>query len=151
MPCDFARTAFGRVEIGGIYDTKCLDLYAVIFDYLAGCRWPGTNSPHVISPRWHSTRDRHVTRDMYDTVAFGFLHNGHWLSYGMMMPWVLYHFTIWRRRNPFSQWQRSFQWKLRSHWLKVLRQRHVTVIIQSTGGCPDITTAMSPHLHSTRL
>ena len=26
--------------------------------------------------------------------------------------------AIWRCRNPFSQWQRSFQRKLRSHWLK---------------------------------
>ena len=25
------------------------------------------------------------------------------------------------KRNPFSQWQHNFQWKLRSHWLKVLR------------------------------
>ena len=28
--------------------------------------------------------------------------------------------AIWRCRNPFSQWQRSLQWKLRSHWLKLL-------------------------------
>ena len=26
--------------------------------------------------------------------------------------------AIWRCRNPFSQWQRSFQWKLCFHWLK---------------------------------
>ena len=28
--------------------------------------------------------------------------------------------------NPFSKWQRSFQWKLCSHWLKVLWQCHQT-------------------------
>ena len=26
--------------------------------------------------------------------------------------------AIWRCRNSFSQWQRSFQWKLRCYWLK---------------------------------
>ena len=31
----------------------------------------------------------------------------------------------------FSQWQHSFQWKLCSHWLKVVRQRHdIAVVIQ---------------------
>ena len=30
-------------------------------------------------------------------------------------------------RNLFSQWQGNFQWKLHSHWLKVLRQCHVAV------------------------
>ena len=38
--------------------------------------------------------------------------------------------VIWRCRNPFSQWQRSFQRKLRSHWLKFLRRRHVAVVRQ---------------------
>ena len=37
---------------------------------------------------------------------------------------------IWRCRKPFSQWQRSFQRKLRSHWLKFLRQRHVALVRQ---------------------
>ena len=31
-------------------------------------------------------------------------------------------------RYPFSQWQHSFRWKLRSHWLKVLQQRHIAYI-----------------------
>ena len=38
--------------------------------------------------------------------------------------------AIWRCRKPFTQWQRSFQRKLRSHWLKFLRQRHVAVVWQ---------------------
>ena len=38
--------------------------------------------------------------------------------------------AIWRCRKPFSQWQPSFQRKLRSHWLKFLRQRHVAVVRQ---------------------
>ena len=41
--------------------------------------------------------------------------------------------TIWRCRKPFGQWQRSFQRKLRSHWLKFLRQRHVAVVKQGLG------------------
>ena len=40
---------------------------------------------------------------------------------------------IWRCRKPFGQWQRSFQRKLRSHWLKFLRQRHVAVVKQGLG------------------
>ena len=36
--------------------------------------------------------------------------------------------AMWRCRNPFSQWQRNFQWKLRSHWLKFVPQRHGAVI-----------------------
>ena len=51
--------------------------------------------------------------------------------------------AIWRCRNPFSQWQRSFQRKLRSHWLKLLRQRHVAVVRQGprsgNGLLPDGT------------
>ena len=38
--------------------------------------------------------------------------------------------AIWRCRNPFSQWRRSFQRKLHSHWLKFLRQHHVAVVKQ---------------------
>ena len=41
--------------------------------------------------------------------------------------------AIWRCRNPFSQWQRSFQRKLRSHWLKFLQQRHVAAVRQGPG------------------
>ena len=38
--------------------------------------------------------------------------------------------AIWRYRKPFSQWQHSFLWKLRFHWLKFLRQHHVAVVRQ---------------------
>ena len=41
--------------------------------------------------------------------------------------------AIWRCRKTVSQWQGSFQWKLRSHWLKFLRQRPATVIVLGTG------------------
>ena len=41
--------------------------------------------------------------------------------------------AIWRCRKNSSQWQRSFQWKLHSHWLKFLRQRHVAVVRQGPG------------------
>ena len=35
--------------------------------------------------------------------------------------------AIWRCLKPFSQRQRSFRWKLRSHSLKVFRRRHTAV------------------------
>ena len=38
-------------------------------------------------------------------------------------------------RKPLSQWQRSFQRKLRSHWLKFLQQRHVEVVRQGPACC----------------
>ena len=41
--------------------------------------------------------------------------------------------AIWRCRKNSSQWQRSFQWKLHSHWLKFLRQRHVAIVRQGPG------------------
>ena len=41
--------------------------------------------------------------------------------------------AIWRCRKPFTQWQRSFQRKLCTHWLKFLRQRHVAVVRQGPG------------------
>ena len=41
--------------------------------------------------------------------------------------------AIWRCRKNSSQWQRSFQWKQHSHWLKFLRQRHVAVVRQGPG------------------
>ena len=46
--------------------------------------------------------------------------------FSLLTPCVLL-----RCRKNFSQWQRSFQWKLRSHWLKFLRQHHIAVF--STG------------------
>ena len=39
-----------------------------------------------------------------------------------MQPRTCITTAIWHWSNPFRQWQRSFQWKLRSHWLKRLRQ-----------------------------
>ena len=38
--------------------------------------------------------------------------------------------AIWRCRKNSSQCQRSFQWKLRTHWLKFLLHRHVTIVKQ---------------------
>ena len=34
------------------------------------------------------------------------------------------------RRNNFSQWEHSFLWKLRCHWLKFLRRVAKTLVIQ---------------------
>ena len=38
--------------------------------------------------------------------------------------------AIWRCRETLSQWECSFHWKLRCHWLKGLWQRHIAVVIQ---------------------
>ena len=46
------------------------------------------------------------------------------MSYGDAGPCLIT--AIWRCRNPFSQWQRIFQRKLRSHWLKFLRHQAIT-------------------------
>ena len=43
---------------------------------------------------------------------------------------------FWSCRKNFRQWQRSFQWKLRPHWLKFLRQRYVAVVVQGPGSVP---------------
>ena len=58
--------------------------------------------------------------------------------------------AIWRCRNPFSQWQRSFRRKLRSHWLKFLRQRHVAVVRQGpvtrkASPCHDVMMLILVH------
>ena len=41
--------------------------------------------------------------------------------------------ATWRCRKNFSQWERSFLWKLRFHWLKGLRQRQIAVVRQGSG------------------
>ena len=62
------------------------------------------------------------------------------------------------RRKNFSQWHRSFQRKLRSHWLKFLRHVAITLVIQGPGlcgrlakrqtrckSCVNIATKMTKH------
>ena len=36
--------------------------------------------------------------------------------------------ATWRCRKNFSQWECSFHWKLRCHWLEFLRQRQIAVV-----------------------
>ena len=38
--------------------------------------------------------------------------------------------ATWRCRKNFSQWECSFHWKLRYHWLEFLRQRQIAVVRQ---------------------
>ena len=45
------------------------------------------------------------------------------------------------RRKNFSQWHRSFQRKLLSHWLKFLRHVAITLVIQGPG--PHLLTSRS--------
>ena len=55
----------------------------------------------------------------------------------------------WRCRNPFSQWQHIFPWKLFSHWLKVLRQHHYSAC--NTGPRNAENDWWRHHLYSTWL
>ena len=41
--------------------------------------------------------------------------------------------VTWRWRKNCIQWKRSFLWKLRCHWLKILRQRQIAVVRQGPG------------------
>ena len=41
--------------------------------------------------------------------------------------------ATWRCPKNFSQWERSFHWKLCCHWLKFLRQCQIAVVIQGPG------------------
>ena len=86
----------------------------------------------------HSTK---YNRDFWWYIWFNSLaparrDNNHENGFGRTFPYCRDTFescittAIWRCRRNFSQWQRSFQWKLRTHWLKVLRQDHVAVVIQ---------------------
>ena len=53
--------------------------------------------------------------------------------------------AIWRCRKPFNQWQ---QRKLRCHWLKFLRQRHVAVVGQGPVPLIQIILSVPKALHS---
>ena len=44
----------------------------------------------------------------------------------------------WRCRKHFSQWERSFQWKLCAHWIKCLRERPVALVKQDAGMCDTL-------------
>ena len=45
----------------------------------------------------------------------------------------------WRCRKNCSQWERSFLWKLRCHWLEFLRQCQIAVVRQSPGHARRLT------------
>ena len=71
------------------------------------------------------SRPRDFTKS-YDKTSYRILKQG---------PGPCLTTAILRYRKNSSQWQRSFQWKLHSHWLKFLRQRHVAVVRQGPGFC----------------
>ena len=48
-------------------------------------------------------------------------------------------------RKNFSQWERSFLWKLRYHWLEFLRRVAKTLVIQGPGLHP-VSLTISPHI-----
>ena len=50
--------------------------------------------------------------------------------------------AIWRYRKTLSQWQCSFHRKLRSHWLKGLRQRQIAVVYRTVATEVTISSAI---------
>ena len=51
--------------------------------------------------------------------------------------------ATWRCRKNFSQWERSFLWKLCCHWLKGWRQRQIAVVRQGPGTHRSHWTSLS--------
>ena len=49
-------------------------------------------------------------------------------------PGLCFTTATWHCRKNFSQWERSFQRKLRCHWLKGLQQRQIAVVRQGLAG-----------------
>ena len=56
---------------------------------------------------------------------FSLLHSPNIFAAGLCLTTA-----TWRCRKNFSQWELSFLWKLRCHWLKGLRQRQIPVVRQ---------------------
>ena len=56
---------------------------------------------------------------------FSLLHSPNIFAAGLCLTTA-----TWRCRKNFSQWELSFLWKLRCHWLKGLRQRQIAVVRQ---------------------
>ena len=52
-------------------------------------------------------------------------------AFEILRYWILYYYWEWRCCKNFSQREHSFNWKLCCHWLKLLRQRQIAVVIQS--------------------
>ena len=77
---------------------------------------------------------------LLDWCIVGYVHQVYWSSSmahvtpqitGNLGPCITNVFAI--RRKNFSQWYRSFQRKLLSHWLKFLRHVAITLVIQGPG------------------
>ena len=93
---------------------------------------------HVRTPSTHCTRacrTKQVCGVMYGVHHPENLVKSHEVSElrDCMEPVPCLTTAIWRCRKNSNQWQHSFQWKLYSHWLKFLRQRHVAVVRQGPG------------------
>ena len=58
-----------------------------------------------------------------------------WLMCGNVVPGPCLTSATWRCRKNFSQWECSFHWKLRCHWLEFLQQRQIAVVRQGPGDC----------------
>ena len=51
--------------------------------------------------------------------------------------------ATWCCHKNFSQWEWSFHWKLRCHWLEFLQQRQIAVIRQGPDGCKMIPKSVT--------
>ena len=121
----------------------CISLVLIILDWQSIGSF--CNSPTLPAPTPHPLYNHH---HYYHCQFFSIRHRKTHQSFDFSMAWCekrlnsncwrtgpCLTIAIWRCRKPFSQWQRSFQRKLHSHWLNFLHQRHVAVVRQRLGSC----------------
>ena len=112
-----------------------------------------------LAPNLHSKTYHNVACDAeqiyhYDVLTLlgiVVVGNGLILPVALNYPGPCITTAIWRSRMNFSQWQHNFQRKLRSHWLKILRQCHVAVVIQGPGPiCAEWADVLPQNLMKSR-
>ena len=92
--------------------------------------------------RWQAITKADTDQDPWCKIVLQGL-NSLWPSDAKWRPGPCLTTAIWRCRKNSSHWQCSFQWKLRSHWLKFLRQRHVAVVKQGPGSWVNISSGIN--------
>ena len=122
--CEFGTNGIGSKQIK-LYDIVSLRVFCANFDTVPQLVW--------------MLYMNEISRDMSKKCRTYILY---WNKQQTPGPYITT--AIWRCHNPFNQWQRSFHWKLRSHWLKVLRRRDVTVVTLTGAPSPVNLCAANP-------
>ena len=86
-------------------------------------------------PCWCSGRSQSISSKVIDPILWDYsdFSTSAWGLRCKLHQCAVFTTATWRSCNPFSQWERSFQWKLRSHWLKVLRKCYIAIVIKDPG------------------